>query len=216
MRLTAEQLLRAYAIGVFPMARDRGDPRVYWVDPDERGILPLDGFHMPRSLRKQVRQGRFTITCDKAFKDILSLCGEAAPDRPETWINDVIFDLFLELHAMGLAHSVEVWSDGVLAGGLYGLALGGAFFGESMVSRATGASKVALVHLVARLKLGGFTLLDTQFVTEHLAQFGAIEIPRGEYQGLLAEALRHQAVFYGDLEVDPLAVLFSQSNAQMS
>lgn len=215
--LTPRQLLQAYALGVFPMAQHRDDPRLYWVDPEERGILPLDGFHLPRSLRKSLRKGGFTVTCDTAFERVMQLCAEPAPDRPETWINDQILALYGELHRMGHCHSVEVWHDGQLAGGLYGLALGGAFFGESMFSRVTDASKVALVHLVARLIKGGFKLLDTQFVTEHLSRFGAIEIPRDEYQQRLAQALRAPAVFYGDLgDDDPLDLLSSQSSSQMS
>jgi leucyl/phenylalanyl-tRNA--protein transferase len=215
--LTPRQLLQAYAMGVFPMAQHRDDSRLYWVDPEERGILPLDTFHISHSLRKAVRKGGFEARCDTAFARVMELCAEPAPDRPETWINDEIFRLFNELHRMGHAHSVEVWRDGTLVGGLYGLALGGAFFGESMFSRATDASKVALVHLVARLIKGGFSLLDTQFVTEHLSRFGAVEIPREDYQRRLSAALRRKAVFYGDLAGDdPLALLSAQSTSQMS
>lgn len=193
--LTSDLLVRAYAMGVFPMARSREETQLYWIDPEERGILPLDSFHIPKSLRKSLRRGGFEIRCDSQFETVMRACGEAAPDRPDTWINDEIVRLFVELHHLGLAHSVETWKDGQLVGGLYGLSLGAAFFGESMFSRQTDASKVALVHLVARLKQGGFRLLDTQFVTEHLAQFGVVEIPRAEYQERLADAIHRPAHF---------------------
>ncbi|CAA7622067.1 Leucyl/phenylalanyl-tRNA--protein transferase [Candidatus Terasakiella magnetica] len=193
--LTSDLLLRAYASGIFPMARSRDDPRLYWIDPEERGILPLDGFHIPGSLKKILRQERFEIRCDSAFEEVMRGCGESAPDRPDTWINEEIIALFVELFHLGLAHSVETWRQGRLVGGLYGLALGGAFFGESMFSRESAASKVALVHLVARLKSGGFSLLDTQFVTDHLKRFGAVEIPRAEYQARLAAALEERVSF---------------------
>ncbi|MEW5728179.1 MAG: leucyl/phenylalanyl-tRNA--protein transferase [Pseudomonadota bacterium] len=193
--LTSDLLLRAYAMGIFPMARSRHDPRLYWIDPDQRGIVPLDGFHVPRSLRKLLRKGVFEIRCDTAFEEVMVGCSEATSDRPDTWINDDIVRLFVELHRLGMAHSVEAWLEGQLVGGLYGLSLGGAFFGESMFSRVTDASKVALVHLVARLKAGGYTLLDTQFVTEHLARFGATEIPRADYLRRLNRATEIPAVF---------------------
>lgn len=193
--LTADVLLRAYASGIFPMARNRHDSRLYWVDPDQRGIIPLDGFHVPRSLRKVLKQAAFEVRIDTAFDQVIRLCGAATPDRPDTWINDEIIRLFSELHQLGLAHSVETWQGDKLQGGLYGLSLGGAFFGESMFSRATDASKVALVHLVARLKRGGYVLLDTQFVTDHLERFGAMEIPRHHYLRLLARAVDHKAEF---------------------
>lgn len=193
--LTAETLLHAYAAGVFPMARSRRDPRLYWVDPEMRGILPLETFHIPHRLRRTLRRGDFEIRCDSAFEAVMRACGEATPDRPDTWINESIVRLFVDLHRHGLAHSVEAWRDGELVGGLYGLALGAAFFGESMFSRRTDASKVALVHLVARLKVGGFRLLDTQFVTTHLGQFGAVEIPRKDYRRRLSDALLHPARF---------------------
>jgi leucyl/phenylalanyl-tRNA--protein transferase len=214
--LTPSQLLRAYALGVFPMARHRDDPRVHWIDPAERGILPFETFHIPRSLKKTLRQGSLTVTCDRAFEQVVEGCAAPAPDRPETWINTEIVRLFVELHRLGLAHSVEAWHDGALAGGLYGLALGGAFFGESMFSRVTDASKVALVHLVARLMFGGFTLLDTQFVTRHLARFGAVDVPRWKYLRLLSDALQRRATFYGELPVDPLEFVSTQSSTQMS
>ncbi|BAE51544.1 leucyl/phenylalanyl-tRNA--protein transferase [Paramagnetospirillum magneticum] len=193
--LTADLLLRAYASGVFPMARSRDENRLYWVDPEQRGILPLEAFHVPKSLRRTLRSERFDIRCDTAFEAVMRACGEATADRPETWINEQIIRLFVELFELGLGHSVEVWQDGELVGGLYGLALGAAFFGESMFSRRTDASKVALVHLVARLRHGGFRLLDTQFVTEHLKQFGAQEISRAAYQDRLADALAETAWF---------------------
>ena len=187
--LTADLLLRAYSMGVFPMARSHDDPRLYWVDPDQRGILPLETFHVPASLKKVLRRALFDIRLDTAFEAVMRACAEPTADRPDTWINEQIVRLFVELHHLGLAHSFETWRDGNLVGGLYGLALGGAFFGESMFSRQSEASKVALVHLVARLKASGFQLLDTQFVTDHLAHFGAIEIPRAEYIRRLTQAL---------------------------
>lgn len=190
LTMTPEMLLRAYACGVFPMAESRDDPRLYWVDPQERGIMPLDAFHAPRSLLKVVRQERFEVRIDSAFEAVLTGCAESTEERPETWINDQIFTLFSQLYRMGLAHSVETWRDGQLVGGLYGLALGGAFFGESMFSRQTDASKVALCHLIARLRRGGFTLLDSQFVTKHLTRFGACEIPKADYLQLLAKAIQ--------------------------
>ncbi|MEP9400994.1 leucyl/phenylalanyl-tRNA--protein transferase [Sphingomonas sp. VNH70] len=182
-------LLRAYAAGIFPMADDRDAPDIYWVEPKYRGILPLEGFHLSRSLRKLIVRDRYRVTADRAFADIIRLCAESAADRPDTWINAAIEAAFLRLHAMGHAHSIEVWDGDRLAGGLYGLALGGAFFGESMVSRAPSASKVALAWLVARLRVGGFRLLDCQFQTAHLATMGAVEIPRARYSALLAGAL---------------------------
>ena len=195
--LTPSLILRAYAAGVFPMARTREDDEVLWIDPKRRGVIPLEEFHVPRSLVKTLRHKPFEVRCDTAFAEVIAACAAPRPGHEETWINEPIEELFNELHAMGLAHSVECWRDGELVGGLYGLALGAAFFGESMFSRRTDASKVALCHLVAILKAGGFLLLDTQFITEHLSQFGAREIPRGEYQKRPAEALRFEAVFQG-------------------
>jgi len=193
--LTPEMLLRAYAMGIFPMAPSRTDQRLQWVDPEDRGILPLDAFHLPRSLRKTLRRGTFETRFDTAFAQVMEKCAETAEDRDETWINDEIIRLFVDLHRAGLTHSVESWRDGKLVGGLYGLALGGAFFGESMFSRETDASKVALVHLVAALRQGGFQLLDTQFITAHLSRFGAVEIPRTEYHHRLAAALSRHGTF---------------------
>lgn len=214
--LSAEQLLHAYSMGIFPMARERHDPDLYWVDPDSRGIIPLDTFHVPRSLRKTIRRKKFAVTCDKAFLPVMRLCAAPAPDRPESWINETIVALFAELHGQGHAHSIEVWQDGVLVGGLYGLALGGAFFGESMASRVTDASKVALVHLVAHLKAGGYSLLDTQFLTEHLSRFGAIDIPRADYHARLARALRTPAIFSSIMAQDPLSLLTEPSGPRLS
>jgi leucyl/phenylalanyl-tRNA--protein transferase len=187
--LTPELLLRAYAAGIFPMAETADDPDVFWVDPEQRGILPLDGFHLPRRLARTLRQDVFDVRCNAAFEAVVRGCAEPTAERPKTWINDEIVRLYAALHRLGFAHSVETWRDGELVGGLYGVALGAAFFGESMYSRVTDASKVALAHLVARLRLGGFRLLDTQFVTGHLQQFGALEISRAQYHRRLTAAL---------------------------
>lgn len=189
LRLTADLLLHAYAQGIFPMARSRDSKVLDWIDPDPRGILPLETFHLPRSLGKALRKAPFDVRVDTAFRAVMEGCAEPGPDREDTWINPQIADLFVTLHDRGLTHCVECWRGDRLVGGLYGLALGGAFFGESMFSRETDASKIALVHLVALLKSAGFTLLDTQFVTAHLARFGACEIPRREYQRRLRAAL---------------------------
>jgi len=194
-RLTPEILLRAYAEGLFPMAERRGDPTLYWVSPEKRGILPLDSFHVPHRLARTVRSGAFTITADQAFREVMQACAAPGPAREETWINDEILRLYIALHVGGHAHSIECWQDGELAGGLYGVRLGAAFFGESMFSRRRDASKVALVALVDGLKRGGFVLLDTQFITAHLTQFGAIEIPRAQYLMKLADALNHEALW---------------------
>lgn len=198
-------VIRAYSIGIFPMASRRADPSVHWVAPTMRGILPLTSFHVPRRLRRTVGEGRFEIRCDSAFSKVIEACALPRDGHPETWINAEIGRVFCELHAQGHAHSVEAWQGGELVGGLYGLALGGAFFGESMFSRQADASKVALVHLVARLRIGGFVLLDIQFVTQHLRQFGAIELPASSYLQRLDEALRLQARFYGDPPPEALA-----------
>ena len=194
--VTPELLLRAYAAGVFPMAETRDDPRLFWVEPERRGVLPLDRVHVPRRLRRTVLTERFRVSHDTAFELVLQACAETRPERPETWINLPIERLYGELHRMGHAHSIEAWLGNDLAGGLYGVSLGGAFFGESMFSRARDASKVALVHLAGRLRLAGYTLLDTQFVTAHLARFGAREVPRAEYHRLLTAAIGRQADFY--------------------
>lgn len=187
--LDPDLVLRAYAMGVFPMSEHRDDPSVFWVEPRQRAILPLDSFHLSRSLRKTLVADRFRLTADTAFEAVIALCAQSAPDRPDTWINPAIERVFTALHRRGFAHSVECWDGDRLVGGLYGLALGRAFFGESMVSRARDASKVAIAALVARLRVGGFTLLDCQFMTEHLASLGAIEIPRDDYLSLLSVSL---------------------------
>jgi leucyl/phenylalanyl-tRNA---protein transferase len=213
IRLTPDLLLAAYAAGVFPMAESADDPELFWVDPRRRGILPLDAFHVPHKLRRVVRQGSFEIRCNTAFEDVIRGCAEATEKRPNTWINDEIVRLYAALFARGAAHSVEAWQDGMLVGGLYGVSLGAAFFGESMFSRATDASKVALVHLAARLRFGGYRLLDTQFLTPHLARFGGVEITRSRYHRLLAEALAYRASFPAALPEaargDPIAALQS-------
>ncbi len=188
-RLTPAILLRAYAEGLFPMAERRDDPTLFWVSPERRGMMPLDAFHVPKRLARTVRSDQFTVTADRAFTDVMLACAAPAEDREESWINSEIVRLYTALHASGSAHSVECWRDGALVGGLYGVRLGGAFFGESMFSRERDASKVALVHLVARLIKGGFALLDTQFITSHLAQFGTIEVPREAYLERLKRAI---------------------------
>ena len=192
LELTPELVLRAYGAGVFPMADHAEAEEVYWVDPRKRGVLPLDGFHLSRSLRKRLLRDDHRVRIDTAFEEVLDACA----DRPETWINETIRTLFIQLHRMGHAHSVEVWQGGRLVGGLYGLRLGGAFFGESMFSRMRDGSKIALAHLVARLRAGGFTLLDTQFTTPHLESLGALAVPRSCYHDLLARALARRGDFY--------------------
>ena len=187
--ITPELMLRAYRLGQFPMAETRRGERLYWLDPERRGILPLERFHAPRRLLRTVLSDRFVVTADQDFAAAIAACAAPAPGREDTWINPQIEALFTTLHRMGLAHSVECRQDGALVGGLYGVALGAVFFGESMFSRVRDASKVALVHLVARLRLGGYRLLDTQFVTTHLAQFGAVEIARADYKFRLAAAV---------------------------
>ncbi len=200
LEVTPDLLLRAYGAGVFPMAESRQSDRLYWLDPALRGVLPIDaGFHLPRRLKRTALSGRFAVTADRDFAGVIRGCAEPAPGRMDTWINPEIERLFLALHARRAAHSVESWQDGRLVGGLYGVALGGAFFGESMFSRATDASKVALVHLVARLRLCGFVLLDTQFLTSHLARFGAVEIPKADYKRRLADALEAPARWHAEM-----------------
>jgi leucyl/phenylalanyl-tRNA---protein transferase len=190
-QITPEILLRAYAMGIFPMAQTRDDPEIHWVDPRRRGVIEFDRFHISKSLAKSIRQGRFTITTDRDFAGVVAGCA----DRDETWINAEIFALYAALHGAGQAHSLEVWDGQALVGGVYGVTLGGAFFGESMFSRATDASKVALAWLVHRLRAGGFTLFDTQFLTPHLASLGAVEIPRAAYHQRLEQALTVKATF---------------------
>jgi leucyl/phenylalanyl-tRNA--protein transferase len=195
--LSPQLLLAAYAQGMFPMGEQRDDPTLYWVNPELRGILPLDGFHVPRRLARTVRTGQFTVTSNTAFAEVMQACAAPAPGREQSWINAEILRLYGALFAAGHAHSVECWQDGELVGGLYGVQLGAAFFGESMFSKVRDASKVALVHLVEGLLRGGFVLLDTQFLTAHLARFGVVEIPRAEYLLLLQDAIRRPAIWPG-------------------
>ena len=187
--VTPDLLLRAYRAGLFPMAETRHGSRLYWLDPELRGVLPLDGFHLSKRLLRTTLSNQYEVTSDTVFAAVVANCAAAAPGRQDTWINADIERLFGALHRLGHAHSIESRQDGVLVGGLYGVSVGGVFFGESMFSKARDASKVALVHLVARMRLGGYTLLDTQFVTSHLAQFGADEIPREDYKAKLAAAV---------------------------
>lgn len=198
--LTPDLLLAAYQAGVFPMADQSGD--IGWYAPDPRGVLPLDAFHVPKSLARVVRQARFEVRTDTAFRQVMEACAQAAPDRPDTWISRDIVRAYTGLHRLGFAHSVECWQDGgrgpELVGGLYGVALGSAFFGESMFHRVRDASKVALVHLVTRLRAGGYQLLDTQMTTPHLERFGAVEIPRVEYERRLAAALQARGTWGDD------------------
>ncbi|MFC1673087.1 leucyl/phenylalanyl-tRNA--protein transferase [Pseudomonadota bacterium] len=226
-KLTPEILVRAYAAGVFPMSESREDPTIFWVDPEMRGVIPLDGLHISKSLRKILRKGAFTVTADTCFARVIEQCAAPRPGRDGeegTWINDEIMRAYIEMHTLGLAHSVEVWQSGdqgdELVGGLYGISLKGAFMGESMFSRVPNASKVALAHLVARLRIGGFTLLDTQFITEHLATMGAVEIPDKEYLERLERALGVDGQFpaapSGEMLSAELETLFSQSSTQTS
>ncbi|MEZ2405768.1 leucyl/phenylalanyl-tRNA--protein transferase [Bosea sp. RCC_152_1] len=194
--ITPDIMLRAYAAGIFPMAETADDPGLFWVEPEWRGVIPLDGFHLSARLARTVRSDRFEIRVDSDFAAVIAACAEALPDRPETWINGRIREIFGALFALGHAHTVECWREGRLVGGLYGLSIGAAFFGESMFHRETDASKVALVHLVARLRHGGYRLLDTQFQTGHLAQFGTIEIPRDAYRLRLEEALQQRGNWF--------------------
>lgn len=187
--LTPDILLAAYARGIFPMSDDRDDPDLYWVDPQRRGIFPLEHFHISKSLQKAVRQQLYQVTVDKDFSAVIHACAAVAPDRRSTWINDTIIDLFEQLHAIGHAHSIECWQGDELVGGLYGVSFASVFCGESMFSIKANASKIALVYLIARLKAGGFTLLDTQFVTDHLESLGAIEISRRDYHKRLEAGL---------------------------
>jgi len=195
VEITPQVLLKAYSCGIFPMAESADDPALYWIEPQHRGILPLDRVHVPRRLARTVRTTRFNVRIDTDFEGTISGCAAARPGRRSTWINARIRSLYHELFALGHCHTVEVWDDARLVGGLYGVALGGAFFGESMFSYERDASKIALVHLVARLVAGGFTLLDTQFVTDHLRQFGTIEVDRDRFQGMLDAALKVRGNF---------------------
>ena len=195
IEITPQVLLKAYSCGIFPMAESADDPALYWIEPQHRGILPLGDVHVPRRLAKTVRAGRLNVTIDADFDGVIEGCAAGRPGRRSTWINSRIRSLYRDLFDLGHCHTVEVWTEGRLAGGLYGVALGGAFFGESMFSYVRDASKVALVYLAARLVHGGFTLLDTQFVTDHLRQFGTIEIDRDEFHSRLEAALKVKAEF---------------------
>lgn len=204
VEITPDLVLRAYRIGMFPMAENRHSDKLYWLDPEMRGHLPLEGFHLPRRLLRTVLSGPYTVTVDQDFPGTIAACAAPAPGRMDTWINPQIEHLFTQLYRLGYGHSVETRLAGALVGGLYGVAVGGVFFGESMFSRARDASKVALVHLVARLRLGGFHLLDTQWVTTHLAQFGAVEMPRLDYKKMLEAAVATAARWPDD--PDPAAL----------
>ncbi len=197
LEITPQVLLKAYACGIFPMAESADDPGMFWVEPEFRGILPLDGIHISRSLKKELKKNRFDIRYDTVFSRVIRECAQETPQRKSTWINRRILDLYCQLHKIGHAHSVEVWYEGELVGGLYGVRLGGAFFGESMFSRMHNASKVALAHLAHTLVTGGFTLLDTQFTTEHLSKFGGVEVPRDRYQIMLEQALLEEGRWPG-------------------
>ena len=210
VEISPELVLQAYAAGVFPMAEAREEERLYWVDPERRGILPLDEFHISRRLRRTILSERFEVRVDTCFQDVIEACAASENGREGTWINDQIVDLFTELNRQGYAHSIECFRDGALVGGLYGVAIGGAFFGESMFTRVNDASKIALVHLVARLIIAGYQLLDTQFVTDHLRQFGAREVARETYHRLLNRATAQSADFsLGGWSPSPSVVLQS-------
>lgn len=196
VEITPELLLKAYACGIFPMADSADDPGLFWIEPELRGVVPLDAFHVSSRLARTVRSDRFEIRVDHDFAAVIAACARPAPGRRKTWINRRIRSLYTELYDIGRCHSVEAYENGELVGGLYGVRLGAAFFGESMFHTARDASKVALVHLVARLIAGGFSLLDTQFVTDHLKTFGAVEVPRERYQEMLDEAVSRRANFH--------------------
>lgn len=195
MEITPQVLLKAYACGLFPMAESAEDAGLFWLEPERRGVLPLDSFHLPRRLRRTIRSDIFEIRISTDFQAVIDACAAPMPGRRKTWINREIRRLYGDLFEMGYCHTVEAWKEGELVGGLYGVALNGAFFGESMFTRSTDASKVCLAHLVARMVVGGYTLLDTQFVTDHLSKFGAIEVPQAEYTRLLNEALQLEGDF---------------------
>lgn len=196
LELTPDLILRAYRAGIFPMSEGADDPEIFWVSPQMRGVLPLDGFKMSKSLRKTLRKHQFSIVVDHDFPAVIQACATSGSDRETTWINATIRDLYGRLFSMGYCHTVEVYDGDDLIGGLYGLAIGGAFFGESMFHRRTDASKIALAHLVERLNAGGYALLDTQFITDHLASLGALEIPRAIYETQLAAALENEGDYY--------------------
>jgi len=208
--ITPQILLRAYAAGIFPMAESADDSALYWVEPEERGIIPLDGLKISHSLRKSVRRRLFEIRIDHDFPAVIRACAERAPGRKSTWINNRIVALYSQLHRMGCCHSVECWQDGKLVGGLYGVRIGAVFFGESMFSRVTDASKVALVHLTARLNHGGFQLLDAQFVNPHLERLGAMQVPKARYHEMMEPLLALEADFFAfDKDSEPETVLAS-------
>ena len=213
--ITPQILLRAYAAGIFPMAESAEDNALYWVEPEERGVIPLDGLNISHSLRKTVRRKLFDVSVDRDFSAVIAACAAKTPDRRSTWINARIKALYTQLHRMGCCHSIECRKDGELVGGLYGVRLGAVFFGESMFSRRTDASKVALAWLVDRLRAGGFTLFDTQFLTAHLASLGAVEISRAEYRAQLAAALQQPASF-DPPGYSPTAATVSQRRIQTS
>lgn len=194
--IAPDELIKAYALGYFPMARSREDEQAVWVLPEERGLIPLDAARAPRRLKRFLKTAPFEVRIDTAFPDVIAACAEATPARDDTWINDAIIEAYTELHYRGIVHSVECWRDGALAGGLYGVALGAAFCGESMFSRADNASKIAMLHLIARLKIGGFHFIDAQFFNEHLVQFGLIAMANARYQGFLKKALGADADFF--------------------
>lgn len=218
MEITNELLLSAYMQGIFPMAESADADDVFWVDPDERGVFPLDQFHVPKKLARKIRSEPFDLRINTAFREVVLKCAEPTQsvDRQNTWINELILERYCELHELGYAHSIECWQDDKLVGGLYGVAINGAFCGESMFHSVTDASKVALVYLVARLKVGGFMLLDTQFVTDHLSQFGAIEIPRAEYRAQLSKALEIDTTDFYSLSADADGSTILQSVTQTS
>jgi leucyl/phenylalanyl-tRNA--protein transferase len=215
--ITPQVLLKAYACGLFPMAESADDPGLFWLEPEQRGILPLDTVHVPRRLKRTIRNDLFEIRISTDFQGVIDGCSAPMPGRQKTWINREIRRLYGELFEMGHCHTVEAWQDGDLVGGLYGVSLNGAFFGESMFSFKTDASKVCLIHLVARLKKGGYTLLDTQFVTGHLAKFGTLEVPKDEYNVLLSSALQRETDFYAlstkATGADILSILDGQTDA---
>ena len=194
--ITPQVLLKAYCVGIFPMAESAEDSALYWIEPEERGVIPLDGLRISHSLRKRVRQRPFDIRIDTAFSEVIGSCAEKRQERKTTWINSRIRALYTQLHKMGCCHTIECWQEETLAGGLYGVRIGAAFFGESMFSRATDASKIALVHLVARLNAGGYRLLDAQFMNPHLARLGALPVGKAEYHAMLESALEHEADFF--------------------
>jgi leucyl/phenylalanyl-tRNA--protein transferase len=215
VEITPQGLLKAYACGIFPMAESADDNALYWIEPERRGILPLDAIHVPKRLARTIRQQRFEIRIDTDYEGVIDGCAGSRPDRRSTWINKRIRTLYRKLYDLGHCHTVEAWREGRLVGGLYGVRLGGAFFGESMFTVERDASKVALVYLAARLKYGGFSLLDTQFVTDHLIRFGAIEVPRDAFQRLLEEAVAGSADFFSlsaDADPDSVLQLVSQTS----